>query len=487
VVPEGDFPLLAHHWDRAERPGKAVKYLEKAGERAALNHSNREAVGFLGRAVELAEEGLIEADPVRRSDWERILGEAQVKLSNYRTARDLLNTALKRRGLPNPRRNSTRLASLTWHIALQAVHRMSPVQLVDRARGDIRRDRHHAAKIFKRLGEVAFFNDEPLPLIHATFTALNMAESSGSTPEMVNGYGSVGIVAGLGGLHGIARKYVDRGTSLAESLENDQLIARADLLRLVYAISIGDWETVDEACIRGCELFGKLGDRFRWESCRAAHGYGHLFRGAYSEADEAWEETFRSAREGALQSRLWARAGQMASGLEQGGVARRQVDELVHLLDQNRQHTEAIMGSGLLAKAKLLEGDLEGARQQADSAFELLDGKPTTLYYTLWGLAAIPEVYLELWAAMEDPGKRLRGRAEKACKILGAFGRMFPVAVPRARISQGRLAWLGGKKKKARRLWAQGLEQARALGIPGEESLLTSMLTDCSIEIPPDR
>jgi hypothetical protein len=145
------------------------------------------------------------------------------------------------------------------------------------------------------------------------------------------------------------------------------------------------------------------------------------------------------------------------------------------------------MGAGLLAKADLLEGNLEGARQQADQAFELLEGRPTSLYYTLWGLAAIPEVYLELWSAMEQPGKKLRSRAEKTCKILGSFSRMFPVAVPRARLSQGRLAWLQGRKERAHRLWIDGLEQARTLGMPGEERSLASMLTTYPIETSPDR
>jgi hypothetical protein len=41
------FPLLAHHWQRAENSAKAMEYLEKAGEQALAASANREAAWLL--------------------------------------------------------------------------------------------------------------------------------------------------------------------------------------------------------------------------------------------------------------------------------------------------------------------------------------------------------------------------------------------------------------------------------------------------------
>ncbi len=45
--------LLAHHWERAGRPEKAIQYLLRAGARARRLHANLEALGYYNRAVDL--------------------------------------------------------------------------------------------------------------------------------------------------------------------------------------------------------------------------------------------------------------------------------------------------------------------------------------------------------------------------------------------------------------------------------------------------
>src|SRR5262249_28164438 len=48
-------PLVGHHWERADVPGKATVYLERAAEHALLNTSaNSEAEAFLERLFAVA-------------------------------------------------------------------------------------------------------------------------------------------------------------------------------------------------------------------------------------------------------------------------------------------------------------------------------------------------------------------------------------------------------------------------------------------------
>jgi len=48
--------LLAHHWERAEEPEKAIEYLSRAGDQARLAYSHQEAIDYYERALALLKE-----------------------------------------------------------------------------------------------------------------------------------------------------------------------------------------------------------------------------------------------------------------------------------------------------------------------------------------------------------------------------------------------------------------------------------------------
>jgi predicted ATPase/DNA-binding SARP family transcriptional activator/class 3 adenylate cyclase len=54
---EEQLGLLAHHWERAGQAEKAAAYLRRAGEQAAAQFANAEAVAYLSRALDLTPEG----------------------------------------------------------------------------------------------------------------------------------------------------------------------------------------------------------------------------------------------------------------------------------------------------------------------------------------------------------------------------------------------------------------------------------------------
>jgi predicted ATPase/class 3 adenylate cyclase len=54
------YPLLAHHWQRAEDVNQERRYARLAGEQAAAQYANAEAVTYLSRALELTPEGYLE-------------------------------------------------------------------------------------------------------------------------------------------------------------------------------------------------------------------------------------------------------------------------------------------------------------------------------------------------------------------------------------------------------------------------------------------
>jgi len=60
--------LLAHHWERAGEVKRAIPYLRRAGERAAAQFANAEAVAYFSRALDLVPADAAQQIPERRAE-----------------------------------------------------------------------------------------------------------------------------------------------------------------------------------------------------------------------------------------------------------------------------------------------------------------------------------------------------------------------------------------------------------------------------------
>ncbi|MEN8375310.1 MAG: AAA family ATPase [Gemmatimonadota bacterium] len=479
LVERGRAPLLAHHWDRAEVRDRALGYLEAAGVEAVEAFSNREAVRFLSRAVELEAGGSLDVERTRRAEWERGLAEARIRLSQFHRARGHLERSLAHYGLRVHRSGVSLGASLLFHVGVQATHRLLPFVRVGGKR--IRQRRAHGAMVYKRVAEVAYFDNDKLRLLHATLAALNMAEDCGAVAEQVNGFGSIAIVADLGGMSGLASRYMRRALEVAEASGRPSIIGRGHLLALIRAITRGDWDGAGASAERSTEMFAALGDRFRWETCKATYGYGFLLRGDFERAQEVYEEAARSARHGAPQAQTWARVGQLAAQLNAGAAtdyAISEVERLLHAEDQSK--TDLLTCSGILARAYLERGDSERALDAAIRTLEWLGGEPPAVYYPLWSIAGAADVFFALAEAGDDRAGATpfawdgdaSASARALSRLLRAHGKMFPICVPTARYYQGRLEALRGRPDRAVSLWREGAEAAQALGLTYDQALL---------------
>jgi class 3 adenylate cyclase/tetratricopeptide (TPR) repeat protein len=472
--------LLAHHWEHAEQPVRAIDYLEAAADQAVQSYANREAVGFLVRAIALAEAASVGVATDRRAQWEFLLGEAHINMTEYRTGAEHHRRSLELLGytVPQGRRAVTVdvLRQLGAHLGRRIVGRGAPAIRGGDGRGP--------ARSYRRLAEVAFFESDSMTFMHGIVASLNVAERQGATRLMIEGYGSVAVLLGLMHLAGPAKSYMDRAMALAAPLSPSER-GETDMDRMwaPYGNARGDWRGVEEAAARGCELYGRLGNRFYWESCRAGLGYSHLFRGNFGKAIALFEETFASARHGALQSRLFSRAGHLAALLESNAeIDPALVDEYRTLVAKNVDRTETLVAQGLLSLVHLRRGELADASPLADRAIAMAQESPPMFYYTLWSLAGTCDTEFARWAA-GDKSDEQRKRIHQSVTALERFAFAVPTAGPRAALQRGRGDWLLGRRSRALKSWQKGVVIAARLEMRHEEALLHLALASA---LPPE-
>jgi hypothetical protein len=368
---------------------------------------------------------------------------------------------------------------LAAQIVRQIAHRVVPSWSLVERDGRRREALEHAALVFNRFSSLAWFRGDQLALVHSIFKVLNLAEEAADVSDMVHGSGAMAVLCGLVGWHRAATFYCERAVQLAEDSRNPSNAARAHVNAAVYAIGSALWRDAEVHVSRSLDLHLRLGDRQHWEGSRALNGYLHLARGEFPQAIACFDEVYQSARNGRAQSRVWARSGHVAAQIPTSVVSASVIEDLIgdlpRLALELPDTAEAMTAHGLIAQAHLRAGHIGRAIDSAELGLRLLvERKPGAVYYAFWGMAALAETCLALWEA--NTGKRSerdhRNRAEEACRILRAFGRMIALARPRAALCDGWFAALAGRHGVAVHRLHHGMESAVRLQMPFEQALL---------------
>lgn len=459
-------PLLAHHWERAEDAPRALEWLQRAAEQALRASANREAVSFLKRALDLAERAGAPLPTARRAHWERMLGEAHLKLADTTAARRHLGEALALHGDPLPGSKASRSLDLALQLGRQMGIRLAPSLFLRTS--DRERDRF-VSSVHHHLAEVAFFGHDLPGLLHATFASLNHGERAAATRETVNGLGTLAHVASMAGLRGVARRYRARSLALAEREGSLPTIAFAHQIAATFGNCVCDFRDVDASCRRAIALFEELGDRFRWETCQCILGYKHLAIGDHDAARGAWRAARASAGdEGAPQILVWSRAGELlveaARGAGSADVGAL-VEEVAALCARDLAAAEQVLALGALAAAHELRGDLSRARAAAEQLSRIVEREPPSTSYTLWSVASAGLVWLGL---SPRAGSYEHERARRIGKVLDAFAFTMPVGAPWAALFSAHLARAEGKRRAAIERARKAIARADALGLPWE-------------------
>jgi class 3 adenylate cyclase/tetratricopeptide (TPR) repeat protein len=464
-------PLLAHHWRLAEEPQRALDHLEQAAEAAFSRGAHAETVAFLLQAQEAATSGTEQVDALRRARWNARLGHAYFILGDTERSLTHCDSALRLLGRRRPTSRWGWGVRLGWEL-VRHVSRMTLGRWLPAPGTPQERERFTlTSSIFSTLSEHSFFADRLLEHLTSNFVAVNLAEATRDYTSAALAYNALGYMAGLGRMHGLARRYFHR-----VSTAPDARPAHSHVVQGAYHVTFGRWEEGLALVEQGISAASHINDRATMCVGLEVLGMGLEMAREPGAAQYVRESMLRVANEASnIIHAMWALT-EMAPTLLQLGrldeaVARlREAEAVVAWADPLavlRYHCNAALVSWRT-------GERAKVRAHAREALGMLRRRPLVVWSDLTSITALVEACLALWEDARDSGadaQEPRALAAESLRVLRKVSRLYPVALSRGARLEGTWAWLEGRPERARTLWQRALGHASDLRMPTDEAL----------------
>lgn len=469
------YALLAYHWEKAEVASRTIEYLEKAGEQALRNFANQEATSFFERALNLAKDAKPEIEPRRRAMWELQAGEAYVNLSKYVEGRKHIQSGLLLAGKPVPVGTTTEVLSVLGQVGRQVSHRALAGRYVNRSAAG-KDETLKIIRAYERLAEATYFLGETMLPVYAAFRGLNLAEVTGSSPELGRSSAAVGAILGFIPLHNIAEGYLQRAHKIVQEYEDLESREYVSMTTSYYYSGVGNWKRVREQAEQVLEIAQQLGDTRRWEDVTSHLVSMHYFQADFAESTRLADALHTTAAKRndarfvalALQAKAFCHV--YSGDLDRAMISLAELRELVGAGDEVAVLPLKIELLGLESIAHLRRGDSAAALDAAVQALTLTEKATPSFYAAVSGYTGPAQVYLDLWEN-KNSAPDLDKRADRAIRALGKYSRVFPIGKPRFSLYRGRFAWLKRNPGQAKQNWQESLASATSLAMPYEQGL----------------
>ena len=461
-----ELALLARHWTEAAVPERAIHYLGRAGDEAVRRFANREADGFLTRAIELAASSKVAIDPLTRGRWHRQLGEAQFHLGHIDRCRESLCTSTRALGWPMPEPRRLNRVALPLAIIQQAARRLHlwrtpPVHL------DRRELLAEVLNAYGLLGELAFFTNDLPASVFCLFHGANLAEKIGVSPKLAELFSGMTIVTGA-----VSPRIGSHYKRLTEQIlaQFDAPVERGYAHQMLGLYLGGRGETVESQRLLedGAAIFRRYGNGRRLEETLLSIIYPLLHRGEYERCAAFLHEMQCSAEgRGDTQTLGWVRIlrTQLILALRGPQAA---LDVMGHdfVSGVDTLTRTALHASAAVAHWRL--GDGVAAWKHAEAALQRCESRRPVAYVMLLYTSYVAEVFLgllEQGRAAAGEQRALRDLCRRACAAMQCFARAFPVGTPRAAVWTGLSHWIRTDRATARMHWQRALASASSLGM----------------------
>jgi class 3 adenylate cyclase/tetratricopeptide (TPR) repeat protein len=465
------YPLLVYHWSRANDPAKTLQYLSPAGEQAFQEGAYTEAIVFFTKALNIAS---LESQPLlQRAGWHRKIAEAHIGLGQLVEGIEQLQHAASTLGHPVP----TTHFGLFFQIARQTLQQVRHLLVRSRAKAvstTVQNTRLELTRIYVCLGEMYYYIHRRALATYTSLAGLNLAESLPPSSELANIYANMCFVVGINRMHALARRYSAFARKTIQ-LSHASLSAQGWVLLVTgaYQSGEGQWQSARTDLYQAADIFRQIRDRHHLAEALSAISLIDHCQGQFHAAIELWKQAFTLGEEvGDLQAQSWGLLGQAEEYLclGQSDESQRYIDRAETILSsQEKLVCEQIRLHGLSALIASHRGDIAATLQETAKALSLMKQSPPIAIYVLEGYASVLEAYLLIWET--HPGTILPYSPEicLAYKAMNQYANSFSIGKPRMLRLKGQMAWLGGKKRKAKDFWQQSLYWAKNFEMPYEQ------------------
>lgn len=468
--PERLLPRLAYHWQMAGDLEQSLNALERAGQYAFDNGVHQEAIGFFSKALDLAE-AQPDMEPLRRSRWMRMLGQALVFSGKRGEGLQHFESALRAISMAGPRRKLGILLRMARNVLQLVLHWMSPAWL-RRRRGEQQRERLVEASRQEELrSPELYMNSDILGMVAACFASIRHAELAGEYGGAANAYVNVGYILGIARLKGLSGRLLKRGHA-----GDARSRANVELVRGLLALGEGRAADAIEAAEAAIEIGDLVGDPLAIASSHSLRSNGQELLGLQAESRQTSQDLVAFAgKTGNALHGFWGLIQMAVHDSLEGDPAKaaeRVADAHEQMGDMDVMTMVGFLG--LLALVDLRAGDLRGARERADEVRHLIAQTGTGIFSHLFGLTGLCEVYLELLesAVAEDSPDRSTLERVVHGSLVGfrSYARTFPVGRTRALRFRGRARLMAGRVAAARRSLRRAADEAAKMDLRPDQA-----------------
>lgn len=474
---EERYGIIAHHFQKADLPARAVPFLARAGERALQLSATADAVTYLREALALEATLDERPSPLERATWSRMLGQALQGLGLVQESIEPLGVALELLGDRVRVGGAAFVPALLGELGAQVARRIAPGN--EEGAPTAASQRLERGRTLDALTQAYFYTGQNGAFVLSAVKTLNVLEGMPPSAELALAYARVAATAAFL-MPSLAPRYFEMAHATLGQVENPSTASQVEMLHGLTSAIAGRRVDADRRLLRALAFAERASHYRQWDECASIRGSQLLICGLLVEAATQLEGLEASARRrGDEQMIAWAllirgqwaiRTGryELAADLHASAASARERLAL----------PERIWVEAQGAYVAHLCGDPRLARERCERAATLIANTPPPQPHLADAVAMLTEVRLALAAGTRggpDGAPDLR-EAKSACAILARTARMHALCVPAACLLRGVLLHFTGRTRAAREVWARGLRAARAREFPYEEARIEDAL-----------
>lgn len=442
---EQHFPLLAHHWTRAEAWSRAVSALERAGEQALSRFANSAAVRFFTDASDIDRRERLESGRERRARWHRGAAIASYGSGDLAGCTRHATLALQLQGWSTPTTAFGRAFALVGQLALRALQVALPGVFAAHD-ADSRTRRMDAVRLQTLHSESFLYAQDAVGMLFSGIRELNMAEPAGRSAELGRAYATMAAILGTVPLTALAERCVrnaEENARDADSLDRAFIFTRAS----VFGIYGAQWARCERWLAEARAESFRFEHWKQWIDSTTILGQVQQYRGDFLGMLETYGAQHTTAvRVGHEQGVTWGRLGQGTALARLGRLdeALEHLGAVERWAREQASGPESIWAIGMLAVARFDAGAEEDGLSLAELALARIEAGRPTAYWTLGGTMAVASIHLR---RVRRSGLK-PGRVEelrRASAALRRFAKVFPFGDAAASLYEGFLAQAEGR------------------------------------------